>query len=293
VNKRETYRRILLGAALGGGALLGGLIYARKVEPYWVALKRVTLTLPQLAPPFDGYRIVQISDIHLDSWMTPQRFERIVELVNKQEADLVAITGDFVSSSVRYISGLPGPLSRLRAPGGVVAVLGNHDHLHEADAVRRALSSAGVIDVSNAVHTLRRDGAVLHVCGIDSAMDGFDRLDKVLDDLHGEEHGCAVLLVHEPDFADESAATGRFDLQLSGHSHGGQVRVPFLGCPFFMPPLSLLVASYVPPLSRKYQSGYYRVGEMHQYTNRGLGIMYTPFRLNCRPEITIFTLRAP
>src|SRR5947209_3945534 len=142
MHKREIYRHILLGAALGGAALLGGLVYAREVEPYWVALERVILTLPRLAPPFDGYRIVQISDIHLDSWMSPERFERIVDLINEQEPDLVAITGDFVSSSARYISGIPGPLSRLRAPDGAVAVLGNHDHLHGADAVKRALSSA-------------------------------------------------------------------------------------------------------------------------------------------------------
>src|SRR4051794_34574035 len=230
MNRHGIYRRILPGAALGG-ALLGALVYAREVEPYWVALERVTLTLPRLAPPFDGYRIVQISDVHLDGWMTPERLESIVDLVNKQEPDLVAITGDFVAVCSDYISGLSGPLSRLRAPDGAVAVLGNHDHLNDADAVRRALSSAGVVDVSNAVHTLRRDGAALHLCGVDSVMEGYDRLDEVIYTLQDAEPGCAVLLAHEPDFADKSAATGRFDLQLSGHSHGGQVRIPFLGSP--------------------------------------------------------------
>jgi uncharacterized protein len=279
---------------MAGGTLAGGVFgYARYVEPYWLAVERVTLTLPRLARPFDGYRVVQISDFHLDGWMTPERLERVVDLVNEQAPDLVVITGDFVAVSVDYISGLPGPLGRLRAPDGVVAVLGNHDHLNDADAVRSALSSAGVVDVSNDVRTLRRDGAALHLCGVDSVMEGYDRLDEVLAVLDAAEPGCAVLLAHEPDFADESAATGRFDLQLSGHSHGGQVRIPFLKAPYVVPLLSGLGFSFVPPLIYKYPSGLYEVGEMYQYTNRGLGVIYARFRLNCRPEITVLTLRAP
>jgi len=278
------------GAVLGG-ALVGGLLYAREVEPNWVVVERVTLTLPRLAPPFDGYRVVQISDIHADGWMTPERFGRVVDLVNEQEPDLVAITGDFVSCSAEYVSGLYEPLGRLRAADGVVAVLGNHDYLNDADAVREVLSSAGVADVSNAVRTLRRDDAALHLCGVDCVMYGYDRLDEVLEALEDVGPGCAVLLAHEPDFADKSAATGRFDLQLSGHSHGGQVRIPFLGAPLFVPPLSR--HPDVPPLARKYQSGLYKVKKMHQYTNRGLGTMSLRLRLYCRPEVTVFTFRSP
>ena len=283
---------IPLGAALGG-VLAGGLVYARWIEPYWVAVERVELTLPRLAPPFDGYRVVQISDIHLDGWMIPERLERIVDLVNEQKPDLVTITGDFVAVSTAYISGLPGPLSRLRASDGTVAILGNHDYLNDAAAVRQALSSAGVVDVSNAIHTLHRSDATLHICGVDSVMEGYERLDEVLEALDDAEPGCAVLLAHEPDFADESAATGRFDLQLSGHSHGEQVRVPFLKSAHVIPLLSRLGYSFVPPLIYEYPSGLYRVGEMYQYTNRGLGVIYARFRLNCRPEITVLTLRAP
>jgi predicted MPP superfamily phosphohydrolase len=293
VKGRMTRRLVSLGAALGG-ALLGGLVYARYAEPYWIATERVGLTLPRLAPPFDGYRIVQISDLHLDGWMTKERLERIVDLVNEQEPDLVAITGDFVAVSVDYIADLPGPLGRLRAADGVVAVLGNHDHLNDAGAVRHALSSAGVVDVSNAVLTLHRDGAaLLHVCGVDSVVEGYDRLDEVLEALEDAEPGCALLLAHEPDFADESAATGRFDLQLSGHSHGAQVRIPFVETPYIVPLLSRLGFSFVPPLIYEYPSGLYRVGEMYQYTNRGLGVIFARFRLNARPEITVLTLRAP
>ncbi len=289
MSRRGLYWRVSLGAAVGAGVFL----YSRYVEPYWVAVERVTLTLPRLAPPFDGYRIVHISDFHLDGWMTPERLERVVDLVNEQEPDLVAITGDFVAVSVDYISGLPGPLRRLRAADGVVAVLGNHDHMNDAGAVRRALSSAGVVDVSNGVYTLRRDGAALHVCGVDSVMECYDRLEEVLEVLDDAEPGCAILLAHEPDFADKTATTRRFDLQLSGHSHGGQVRIPFLKTPYVVPLLSRLGYSFVPPLIYQYSSGLYEVGEMYQYTNRGLGVIYARFRLNSRPEVTVLTLWSP
>src|SRR5215210_3211000 len=294
MNGCTSFSCAFLWAALGSVLVgVGGFFYGREVEPYWIAVECVSLTLPRLAPAFDGYRVVQISDIHLDGWMTPERLERIVDLVNEQEPDLVAITGDFVAVSADYISGLSGPLGRLRASDGAVAILGNHDHMNDACAVRQALSSAGVVDVSNAVHTVHRDGAALHLCGVDSVMEGYDRLDEVLAILDNAEPGCAVLLAHEPDFADQSAATGRFDLQLSGHSHGGQVRIPFLKTLYVVPLLSRLGFSFVPPLIYKYPSGLYEVGEMYQYTNRGLGVIYARFRLNCRPEITVLTLRAP
>src|SRR5918992_2190953 len=259
MNRRGFYRRVSLGAALGAVVGVGVFLYSRYVEPYWVAVERVTLPLPRLAPPFDGYRIVHIGDFHLDGWMTPERLERVVDLVNQQEPDLVAITGDFVAVSVDYISGLPGPLGKLRATDGVVAVLGNPHYMNDADAVRRGLSSTGVVDVSNGVYTLRRDGAALHLCGVDSVMEGYDRLEEVLEALDEAEPGCAVLLAHEPDFADKTAATGRFDLQLSGHSHGGQVRIPLLG------------RAVLPPFSQRYTRGLHGGGGMLVYTNRGLG----------------------
>ena len=293
MNRRGLYRRVSLGAALGAVVGAGVFLYSRYVEPYWVAVERVTLPLPRLAPPFDGYRIVHISDFHLDGWMTPERLERVVDLANEQEPDLVVITGDFVAVSIDYISGVPGPVGRLKATDGVVAVLGNHDYMNDADAVRRALCSSGVVDVSNGVYTLHRAGAALHVCGVDSVMEGYDRLEEVLEALDEAEPGCAILLAHEPDFADKTAATGRFDLQLSGHSHGGQVRIPFLETPYVVPLLSRLGYSFVPPLIHEYPSGLYEVGEMYQYTNRGLGVIYARFRLNSRPEVTVLNLRAP
>ena len=267
-----------------GGLLLGAFLYARYVEPQWVAVRRLELILPRLAPEFDGYRIVHMSDVHMDRWMTPERLARIVGLVNDQEPDLVAATSHFIthsplSSTAHLAPRLVEPLSGLRAPDGVVAVLGNHDHRAGAERVRPHLLKAGVAELANGVRTLRRGSSELHVAGVDSMYMGKDRLGVVLGGL--PEGGAAVLLAHEPAFARSSATVGRFDLQLSGHSHGGQVRFPILG------------ALLYPEHSRPYPDGLYRVRGTYAYTSRGLGTVLSRLRANCRPEISVLTLRSP
>ncbi len=265
--------QVTLGAAALGA---GGLGYATSVEPDWIDVRRITLRLRRLVPAFHGYRVVQISDIHIDGWMR-ERLPGIVRLINGQRPDLVAITGDFVTTRPgRYAQDLVHALTPLRGRDGVVAVLGNHDHWSGAATVRAIIKDSGIDEIGNRVRTVRRGAASLHVAGVDDYMVHADRLDRVLEHLPGE--GAAILLVHEPDFADISAATGRFDLQISGHSHGGQIRLPLFGPP------------YLPRLGRKYPLGLYRVGEMLQYTNRGLGMLGPHVRLNCRPEVTVFTL---
>ncbi len=256
---------------------LGGITYAHKVEPDWIDITSIPLVLPHLSSEFCGYRIVQISDIHMGSWMELQRLEEIVEKINRLKPDLVAITGDFVTHKAgRHAGDLVQSLKKLATPDGVVAVLGNHDGSSGSRGLRPILHRAGLIVLSNTVHTLRRGPAALHLAGVDDPVNRRDRLDLVLKLLPAE--GAAILLAHAPDFADKSARCSRFDLQLSGHSHGGQVRLPLLG-PLFLP-----------RLGRKYPHGLYQVGEMTLYTNRGVGMVHMPVRFNCRPEITVFTL---
>jgi predicted MPP superfamily phosphohydrolase len=262
-------------------ALLGGLLYAREVEPRRVEVRPVELRLPRLGPEFDGYRLVQFGDIHLDDWSKPERLHRIVDKVNEQRPDLVVITGDFASYSAKELDEerLIEGLRALRARDGTVAILGNHDYLTDVKLVRRCIREGRVTELINGVRTLRRGEAALHIAGIDDVMEGKSRLDLVLGQL--PEDGAAILLAHEPDFADVSAATGRFDLQLSGHSHGGQVAVPFLR------------RLILPPFSQRYTRGLYDVRGMIQYTSRGIGFVHARLRFMCRPEITVFTLRSP
>ena len=258
----------------------GAAAYGFKVESGWVDMVALSLTLPNLPKAFHGYRLAQISDIHIGTTIKEKELLEAVRLINGQQPDIVAITGDFVTyAPEEYAGSLAGPLRQLTAPDGVIGVLGNHDYWTDSQAVRRIVSQSQVIDLNNDVYSVEREGAVLHFGGVDDVWEGQDRLDRVLKRLPST--GASILLAHEPDFADVSAATERFDLQLSGHSHGGQVVIPFAG-----PPIT-------PYLAWKYPIGRYQVGKMIQYTNRGIGTTRMQIRLNCRPEITIFTLISP
>ncbi len=267
---------------LGGLGGAGALAYATLVEPNWIEVKDVRLTLPRLPRAFHGYRLVQISDLHAGKFLPDGRLDRVVELVNAQEPDLVAMTGDFVT---RVYRGAPKDIvpamRRLRARDGVVAILGNHDYWggQGPDLMRQVITASGFIDLNNKVHTIKRDRERLHVAGIDSVREGNNRLDLVLREL--PKDGAAILLAHEPDFADVAARTRRFDLQISGHAHGGQVVIPGIGSPA------------LPVLGRKYWRGHYVVEGMHLYVNRGLGMVRLPVRFLARPEITSYSLEAP
>jgi predicted MPP superfamily phosphohydrolase len=203
----------------------------------------------------------------------------VIDLITQQEADVVAITGDYVSHNTdRHEDAMIAELKRLTAAFPAYSVLGNHDHWSGADNVRRIMSASGIVELRNQVHTIKKGNSQLHLAGIDDIWEHKEDLDQVLEML--PEDGCALLLSHEPDYADISAPTGRFDLQISGHSHGGQMVLPFVG-----PPIRV-------PGGIKYPLGQYQIEDMVLYTNRGLGTSTMPIRINCRPEITIFTLRA-
>jgi predicted MPP superfamily phosphohydrolase len=261
---------------------VGGGGYAFWIEPNWLRVEKVTLRLRRLAPAFQGLRIAQISDIHMGGWMNAERLERVADLVIEQKPDLFLLTGDFLTghifdgTSEEHLQRLITILSPLAKSVPSYAVLGNHDYWTNAGAVREMLRSSGITDLTNSVFAITRGNDRLYLCGVDDIWEGDVRLDEVIEDLASDAP--AILLAHEPDFADLSSRTGRFGLQISGHSHGGQVVIPFYG------PIVL------PYLGQKYPSGLYRVGGMVQYTNRGVGMLDPPVRFNCPPEITLFTL---
>lgn len=270
--KLRLYQKIALALSL----LLLAVYYVHDLEPSWIEVRSVSLTLPHLAPEFSGYRIVQLSDIHADRWMTAPRIQKVVDRVNQMHPDLVVLTGDFVTRNPQKFAPNLSVLKSLKPVDKTLAILGNHDAWTDPDLVQKTLEAAGVDVLSNQVITLNRSLAQLHIGGVDDVWAQRDRLNEVLAALPAT--GAAILLAHEPDFADTSAATGRFDLQLSGHSHGGQIHIPFM-------------KRVLPPLAYKYPLGQYQVGSMIQYTNRGLGSSGIPIRFNCRPEITILTLK--
>ncbi len=255
-------------------------LYAHWIEPNWIEVNAIDVQLPHLAKEFNGYKIAQISDIHVDKQMSQQYLTRLFKLVNQQQPDLIALTGDYVTKgSEKFIPKL-ATLSQLKPKDKTVAVLGNHDYASYThnQATKDILQQTNILNLANTIYSLKRGNAMLHIAGVDDVWVRKDDLNAVLQQLPAD--GAAILLAHEPDFADISAATGRFDLQLSGHSHAGQIRFPF------SKPIIL------PPLGRKYYSGLYVIGDMIQYTNRGIGSSHLHLRFNSRPEITVFTLIA-
>lgn len=282
ISRRDFLKLLKAGAVSLGLVVAGGAGWSYLIEPGWVQIENVTLNLSRLSSNFHGTRILQISDIHMGGWMNLQRLQHAADLILAEQPDLLFLTGDFLighgfdSNSEQHLQELIDILTPLAKSIPSFAVLGNHDYWTNADAVREMLKQSGITDLTNSAFTVSNGSQHLHLCGVDDIWEGDVRLNEVVSRLPRE--GTAILLAHEPDFADESAATGRFDLQVSGHSHGGQVVIPFYG-----PPV-------LPYLGQKYHSGLYRIGEMLHYTNRGLGMIDPPVRFNCPPEITIFTL---
>jgi predicted MPP superfamily phosphohydrolase len=271
--RRHAFRRNLQLAM----ATLSEQIGTDQFERSAFQIEQVSVIIPDLSPTFHGYKIASIADIHLGQWITPARLDGVIGLINEQRPDLVAIIGDFFSYEVdRLRAEMAASLSKLSPKDLSVAVLGNHDHWVGEATVREVMRRSDIVDLSNDVYTLHRGDAALHIAGVDSVTLHKNRLDVVLAKL--PPSGPAILLAHEPDFADVSATTGRFSLQISGHSHGGQLIFPGIGT---------LVRG---PHAKKYPLGRYRIGEMVQYTSRGLGTNVFWIRINCPPEITVFTL---
>lgn len=240
-------------------------------------INHYSLSVKNLPIEFSGYRIIHISDIHLGTWMNEARLRGVVELVNEQNGDLVCITGDFLTHVFDGIDrALERGLESLTAPDGVFAVLGNHDYWSDPELVSQILDTRNICLLRNQVAVIRRGQASLYLAGLDDVYNAQDQFAQVIGRIPAGS--TAILMVHVPDFADVSAAAEKFDLELSGHSHGGQVILPGIGSPI------------LPPLGRKYVRGLYQINGMLHYTNRGLGTATLPFRLNCPPEIAIFDL---
>ena len=263
---------------------IGGVGYGVWVEPKLFQLEQVRLKLKRLPRAFSGLRIAQLSDIHMGGWMNPDRLTQVVEQIRLQQPDLLLLTGDFVvghnftAASRHSLTDLRVVLAPLAASVPSFASLGNHDYWADVNAVREMLTDSGVTVLENKVFTITRAGENLHICGVDDIWEGDVHLDQILNVLN--DNSAAILMSHEPDFADISAATGKFDLQVSGHTHGGQIVLPLIGAPI------------LPYLGWKYPNGLYQIGEMYQYTNRGIGMARLPVRINCPPEITLFILES-
>lgn len=260
------------------GIALAMATYGVWIRARWVRVRSIDVPVRGLDPALEGYKIAQLSDLHIGSHTSRRRTTSWVDTANAQQADMVALTGDYVTNGVLFHAEIARVLSRLRAKDAVVATLGNHDYFGDGEPLISLLGANGVVLLRNARHTIARHGATLEIAGVD---DTWTRRADVALTMRGFDGSRPlIVLAHDPalfpDFARHGAA-----LVLSGHTHWGQVGVPF--------------ASQRWNLARRvfrFSAGLYRDGDSTLYVNPGLGTTGPPVRFGSAPEITVLVLRA-
>jgi len=271
--QRRISRRAFLGFA-SGVALAGlGLAYdAWRLEPRRLTVSNVTIAASLRV----AVSLAFISDLHVGPYVTLDDVARVVNVVNGLEPDLVLLGGDYVSRTAETMPALASVLAAMVAPLGLYAVLGNHDLWTDRVQVTRGLESAGVRVLVNAGELVETPGGPVHIAGLDDAWSGQPDYARA---MAAHRAGVpTIVLQHEPDPAAERAEDARILLQLAGHTHGGQVRLPFIGAPV------------LPLYGERYVAGLYQVGASQLYVTRGIGVISPPVRFNCPPEIALITL---
>ncbi|MCA1592175.1 MAG: metallophosphoesterase [Acidobacteria bacterium] len=273
-----TRRRFLKGlAAAGLFGLSGAGAYGSLVEPFDYELTETDIPLSGLRESFDGFRIGLLSDVHHSRLVSIKEVRRVVGLANATKPDAFMLAGDYTTARRRYIEPCAEALGELKAPEGVWAVLGNHDHYTDAELTTRALSKRGINALSNANALLRRGVETLQLAGVDDWGWGKSDWSRA---LYGVDlTRPSLLLSHEPAVLDLPETRG-ISLILSGHTHGGQVCLPFVGAP-----VGYLSGEF------RYLGGLYEREGTRLYVSRGTGMIGLPLRLGARPEIAVLRLR--
>ena len=279
---RITRRQFLAGSIATAAAIT---LYADEFGRHELSVTNPTFYLRNLPPAFHGFRIVQFSDIHLEEFTEEYFLNRVIARVNALDADLVLVTGDFcsrgpmsLSVSLAAAARCAQLLTALTCPVRY-GVLGNHDVAVGARDVRSHLEANGLPILINQHVRIERDNQHFYLSGVNSMSAASPNLTTAVPDAPDAP---VLLMAHEPDYADHVANHPKgslVDLIFSGHTHGGQIRIPGLR------PLAL------PPFGRRYPEGHYLVGSSQLYVNRGIGTVGLPLRLNCPPEITVATLQ--
>ena len=286
LSRRNLFRLGILGVV----GLLGGYGYYRGLSPQ---LEQVDIKLDLLPASFNGLKIVQLSDMHSSRLTSEDIIRKGVDLALECRPDIVALTGDFITASSLFAWGKIGgfkksdldrclnALSRLSAPMGIYAVLGNHDVWSgkaETEKIVEGLKDIGVRVLRNESVILEKNGERIGLAGVDDYWASTFNLKRAVEGL---PPGVAILLSHNPDINEQINLVDRqVDFILSGHTHGGQVVLPFIGAPFLPS-----------PFGQKYRAGLVRDQNHQTYVSRGLGLYLAPIRLNCPPEVTCFKLR--
>ena len=268
------YWRLSEGYLYAFGFLLS--IWAVWIERRFVRIRRMDVPIANLPPEFDGYRIAQLSDLHVGSFDPKSRALEWAALSNALEPDLVAVTGDLVTSGRGFYRDVAEALGALRAKDGVFVSMGNHDQWNN-DELTRLVADHGPTVLRNASQVIRRGSASLNIAGVDGRMMSAADVTRTIQSC--SPGAPVVLLAHYPSTFNAAAAAGA-DLILTGHTHGGQLGVPFLGQRYNLA-----------RLTRQRSRGLVHSGKTAMYVNAGLGTTGPPMRLAVPPEIALITLR--
>lgn len=275
-------RKFLTGFVASTASLA---LYANEVGRHEIEITYPTFYIRNLPPAFEGFRIVQFSDIHLEQYTEEFFVDEVIARVNALNADLILVTGDFVSRGPMALEMSYAAASRcaellrgLTCPERY-GILGNHDAAVGSRIIRDHMENNGLPILVNQFVKIERAGQHIFLSGLDDYSSGYPNLALGVPE---KPDAPVILMVHEPDFAVSVADHRRgplVDLILAGHTHGGQIRIPGI------PPLAL------PPFGRLFPQGQFQLGHLQLYVNRGIGTVGVPFRFNCPPEITVATLR--
>jgi predicted MPP superfamily phosphohydrolase len=252
--------------------------YGCTFRRWFFVMRKVDVKVRGLDPRFDGFTIAQLSDLHIGA-LTPLWWGmRWARATNAASADIVVVTGDMVTSGVAFHEDIAQLLGALRGKEGVYAIMGNHDYFGEGEPLVSLLRGRGVTVLRNQGVTLEREGAKLYLAGIDDNWTKRANMDAALEER--PEGVPTVLLAHDPE-GFKTAIERKVDVVLSGHTHGGQIAMPFLG--------RFINAS---KLAHSFHIGVYKQGDSTLFVHPGLGTTGPPMRLGVAPAVALVTLRA-
>ena len=240
-----------------------------------LSLERIEIRLPRLPKKLDGFRIIHLSDIHHSPFTNLEHIERAIKIANRLKPDMFVLTGDYVSHETKYIAPVAKALGELSAEYGTYACLGNHDHWTDPDLVVKKFGAVGIRMLVNEGFRFDAHGSSFWMAGVDDHMVGKTDLPAALKGSFPDE--MKLLLAHNPLIFRQAVRYG-VDLTLSGHTHGGQVKV--------RDPEKRLLPK------RKLTSGLHKRKESQIYITRGIGTVVLPIRYQCPPEISLLELRS-
>jgi predicted MPP superfamily phosphohydrolase len=283
-----TGRREFLGTAAWSISAVPYLMVGRGMWStlYDFQVMNVDLVMERLPRALDGMRIAQLSDIHAGSFPDHTPFQEVRYILESIKPDAILITGDFVNQKPEEMAVIAREFAKLRAPYGVYASLGNHDHYNSPDDHARLVATIRDLGTELLINQHKRigeSGSSLIIAGTDNTgfRQSFARLDLAMQGVREDEP--VILLAHDPTFWDKEVVPDkRVDVMVSGHTHGGQFGVQALGVEWS--PAQMIYKQW---------AGLYTNGDQQLYVNRGIGTVGPPLRIGIPPEITLFTLRAP